>query len=457
MCVFKISNSNMGSADFHAQMALGGPTAHTTIDVNGVLISHWLLSITGKATTQPVLDNGKYFLLLGEIYNYDTRFASDIYFGIEKYHQFGNAFTQHLDGEFLFIVVDPVTKTIDFFSDPWGTRQLFFYQQQDIWCFSTLPVTEPASRPEARFLFYRRYDDRALNQYFLEFERDWQSSNQRLVGNSHYQFDIRTQSLRLINHALHTWNLTQNKNTFDDLTRAFEHAVLKRHTFQSVLFLSGGIDSGAIAACLADHQIVFSSVTLKLESFEDENSLGSILEYTNRHNVNHMIINEDFVDSTYHQTRQLLQRRRSIDPMSSSQMYIREQAKTRFGCNVILMGSGADEVLDNYMGKGLSSFFRWPENISDIFPWDHFYNGMARRLLDFHETISLAYGLENRSIFYDKRLAQEWINISPGLKNTESKVFLKDYLRKRGIAISNKVAGFQDPKLKRLGILRDKS
>ena len=115
MCTFKITNDpNEIFIDKYLQ--LGGPTLSNTIEIDGVYITHHLLSLTGELTPQPVERDGKYFLLLGEFYNYDVSLPSDIYFGIEKYLEYGDKFTEHLDGEFLFIVIDG--DEINFFSDP---------------------------------------------------------------------------------------------------------------------------------------------------------------------------------------------------------------------------------------------------------------------------------------------------------------------------------------------------
>ena len=118
------------------------------------------------------------------------------------------------------------------------------------------------------------------------------------------------------------------------------------------------------------------------------------------------------------------------------------------------MGSGADEVLDNYRTKGMSEFEIWPDDLSTIFPWTHFYLGSGRRLIDYHETLCLAYGLEKRSIFYDKQLAQEWIHIAADLKNQEHKIFLREYLRKRNIYLTDRIVGFQASRLKKYGVVR---
>ena len=142
MSTFKITN-NSNSIVIDDYLKLGGPDISNTIDANGVYMTHHLSSITGEETAQPVKYDNKYYMLIGKIYNYDDTFDSDIYFCIEKYLEHGNKFTEYLDGEFLFIIYDEKTNNIDLFTDPWSTRQAFYYKIDNYFYFSTYPMTEP--------------------------------------------------------------------------------------------------------------------------------------------------------------------------------------------------------------------------------------------------------------------------------------------------------------------------
>ena len=122
----------------------------------------------------------------------------------------------------------------------------------------------------------------------------------------------------------------------------------------------------------------------------------------------------------------------------------------QFNSKVTLMGNGGDEILDNYRNKGFLDrrFEIWPDDLSSIFPWWTFYGAQTRQHLDFHETYNLNFGLELRNIFYDKKLAQAWLNVDVSIKNKEPKVFVKNYFRERQISIPKyPVSGFghQDP------------
>lgn len=415
MCTFQITND---PTTYFAERFLeaAGPTLTNTINVDGIYITHNLLNITGEITPQPIYKEGKYFLLLGEIYNYDRNFPSDIFFGIEKYLEHGDGFTRFLDGEFLFIVFDPATRTIDFFNDPWATRLSYYYTKDDYFHFSTWPILDGIINP-------RHYGDK----YF------------RLIHNAHYRFDIDSNQLDLINDELHSWDFTQYKDSLDDITVAFESAVLKRWHENITLHLSGGLDSGSIALCLADHKKSFNSVTLLVHDVEDTVPLYEILDYVAPFNAKHIITHIEDTSKDYEFPRRWI----TTPPLGSLNLCaVREANMDCFNSEVILTGNGGDEILCNYIDKGKSEFTVWPDDLSTVFPWQHFYGGQTRVILDCHEYCSLAYGMEMRNVFYDKSLAQEWMHLTPALKNREPKVLQKSYFDRHGITKPDRVVGF---------------
>jgi|TARA_B110000211_G_C14018699_1_gene526571 asparagine synthetase B (glutamine-hydrolysing) len=383
MCTFQITNNSTQNIN-HNILQPGGPDLSNTIKLDDVYITHHLLSITGDFTPQPVEREGKHFLLMGEIYNYDKSLPSDIYFGIEKYFEYGDKFTEHLDGEFLFIVIDG--NTIDFFSDPWSTRQAYYTILDDKWYFTTLRISP---------------------------------NSQRFLHNSHYRFHTKDTTIELVNDELTSWNLEQNINSLDEVVNSFEEAVIKRWTPNSTLFLSGGVDSSAVALCLHKNKKTFNAISLMIKpEHEDQESLSAVVELCKPPYYNINEITDEYLD------------------LDNSQCEIRKQTKLRFNSKVVLTGSGSDEFIDNYISKNISEFYVWPNNLNDIFPYSHFYKGSSRLLLDFHERYSLNFGIENRNTFYDKKFVQCWLNTTPEIKNDESKAFLKDYIREYNIPIS---------------------
>ena len=383
MCTFQITNDSTPNLN-HDILQSGGPDKSVTINLDGVYVTHHLLSTIGVFTPQPVERDGKHFLLMGEIYNYDTSLPSDIYFGIEKYFEYGDKFTEHLDGVFLFIVIDG--NTIDFFSDPWSTKQAYYTVMDDKWYFTTFRISP---------------------------------DSQRFLHNSHYRFYINANLIELVDNELTSWNLEQNINSLDEVINSFDEAVIKRWAPNCTLFLSGGLDSSAVALCLHKNKKIFNAISLMVKpEYEDQESLAAVVELCNPPYYKITEITEEYLN------------------LDNAQCEIRKQTKLKFNSRVVLTGSGSDELIDNMRTKERSEFKVWPNNLNDIFPYRNFYKGSTRLLLDFHESYSLNFGIAARNIFYDKKFVQCWLNTTPEIKNGESKGFLKDYLREYNIPIS---------------------
>lgn len=428
MCTFKITNY-IGRQDIDEHLVLGGPDYTSTIRLNDIYITHNLLSITGEFTIQPVESNGLYFLLMGEIYNYDLTLPSDIFYAIQKYEEYGSAFTEYLDGEFLIIIINPTDNTIDFFTDPWSTKQVWFSKSVDGFYFGTYPLIIPTS------------DISHLNRKFDD--NEWSNHNIRLNHNSHYRFNINENELYHINSEIHKWNLDQYKDTLSDVTIALENAIDKRYHSNSLLLLSGGIDSSVIAIRLAEAHKHIYSATLNFTDAEDTDTQHDVINYCS-----------DYHDNTIftHDISPLLPDNDNIlknMKISQSSDCIRQYFRVNYNCKVLITGNGSDEIFCNYMNKHnkIPEFTVFPTDLVNVFPWKNFYGGTHRRLIDLWETSTLHYGMETRSAFHDKFLIQEWLNLAPNLKNKEYKHFLKEYLRKRDIKIPEKIAAMNNQKI----------
>jgi asparagine synthetase B (glutamine-hydrolysing) len=285
-------------------------------------------------------------------------------------------------------------------------------------------------------------------------DTEWNEKFYRIPHNSHHNYNVKTGILKPVNTELHKWDLNQHKDTLDDLTNAFEESVLKRYTENLTLFLSSGLDSSPIALCLADHKKQFNSISCLAGAWdgrENVERLNQVLQYTGTYNKNFKI--ENIPDDTISLKSKWKNNRNRLVFANLSlrtSWFMREKCISEFNSKVIFTGNGGDEIFDNYpslpeeyplkyngiTNKNPKGFSIWPEDLSTVFPWQHFYGGQARRLLDLFETLSLAYGLENRNVFYDKKFAQEWIYVMPWIKNQTPKVFQKKYLHDRGIEVS---------------------
>lgn len=419
MCTFKITNDPTGLL-IDQYLRDGGPTESNTVELDDIYITHHLLNITGEVTPQPIYHGGKYFILIGEIYNYDDSWPSDIYFGIEKYNKYGDKFTEHLDGEFLFIVVDD--RKIHFFTDPFSTKQAYYFEDGDNFYFTSLINKRPD-----------------IFRYFKNLEDDFRppariEGHYRLPANSHVIFDVDTKEFHIVNN-LYKWNLEQNSDNFDNVIMSFEDAVNKRWHPNSTLFMSGGVDSLSIACCLANNKKKFNALTSIVNDGENQNAIDKVVEYCGDY-INHTYVTKEYIKNKNHY------------PKHTVSSELRKLALS-FGSKVILMGSGGDEIINAYRGKNNSDFDLWPENQKEIFPYRRLYENDRKsygyiNAIDYHYTYCCFYGLEVRSIFYDKQLAQDWLNMKPHYKNIEYKHVSRQYLRKCNISEwSNSDVGFK--------------
>jgi asparagine synthase (glutamine-hydrolysing) len=415
VCTFKITNYKK-HLEIDAFLSLGGPDSSTTLEVNNILFTHNLLSITGIPTQQPVEHNNKLYLLLGEIYNYNKSYPSDVYSVIELYEIYGNNFTSYLDGEFLVIVYDSLSNQINFFTDPWSTRLCWYTITNDFFCFSSFPLN---------------------------------NMSDRLLGNGHYIFDVTSNRFISIN-TIHIWDLKQYKNNFEDWNIAFEKAVLKRYHKDTTVALSGGLDSSAIALCLSDNSLPFTSINLLINNSEDADTLKTVISYIKNYNTFYYINKSLALD--------LL--KKSHKSISSIFLYDKILGKhplnilayfmsTTLNKRVLFTGQGADEIIDNYIGKSNKYYMKsWPLDLTTVFPYDNFYGNSQRKFIDEHEYCCLANGIESRNPFLDKELTQEWLWISADIKNSESKSPLKNYFRNRGIPLPKNTIGLGHQVLK---------
>lgn len=413
MCTFKITNYK-DNLDVDRYLKLGGPDLTNSIVIDNIIFEHNLLSVTGEFTPQPIQTENYLYMLLGEVYNYDKALPSDIYYVIEMHEKYGDRFVEKLDGEYLIVVYDKLNKKINLFTDIWSTRQAWFESWEDYFYFGTFPKEEVFDRFKA-WNFYGR--DNLI----------------RLLENSHYTFDVNTKKLYSLSN-LHKWNLDQTEETFTHYKNCLEKAILKRYKEDAIVCLSGGLDSSVIALCLADHKLPFRSVSLNSTNAEDQKTFNSVLNYTKEYNTNF----------NYKQFIKLDQFDRltkfNLDTKAISQL---AQRCYDLNTKVVIQGNGSDEIYNNYneYGKKENKNLNWPENLSSIFPWTHFYAGQNRSLIDKKELIFLSYGLEIRNVFLDRDLTQAWLNLSSRLKNISLKAGLKEYLLDRNIPIPIKVAG----------------
>jgi asparagine synthetase B (glutamine-hydrolysing) len=103
------------------------------------------------------------------------------------------------------------------------------------------------------------------------------------------------------------------------------------------------------------------------------------------------------------------------------------------GYKVILSGQGPDEIYSDYGFQGKKIYEHsnfgglFPENLSEIFPWNSFFGSSMESYIAKEEYVGGAYGIEVRYPFLDKNVVQEFLWLDHTLKNADYKSPIKFY------------------------------
>lgn len=420
MCSIIASNFKIGDLD-HVNYFLKfrGPDHTGELLVNGWHFVHNLLSITGEFRPQPLTSpNGDIVCLFnGEIYNYKTfgDFASDGDCIIPCYEQYGHDFTRLLDGEFAIVLIDFRRKSIFLGTDVFSTKPLW--------------VGTDGSR-----VMFASYES-AL-------ERSGLPDRQKVPANRAISLNIETLETER-DTTVYDFDLTQHKHTYDDWVSAWEASINKRtRDIRERIFvgLSSGYDSGAIACELKNQDVPFKTYSIKAQ--ENEQVLEKRFNY---HDSDFDYVR--FTKSQFSACKRAVQERcenfiyriyfngESVysDKASAGLAHICELAN-RDGIKIYLSGQGADEIYSDY-GFGGQKFYPhssfgglYPQQLEQIFPWKSFYEGTQISYLAKEESVAGGFGIEGRYPFLDTKLVQEFLWLSPELKNREYKSVIDHFL-----------------------------
>jgi asparagine synthetase B (glutamine-hydrolysing) len=249
---------------------------------------------------------------------------------------------------------------------------------------------------------------------------------------------------------IHSFDLRQFKDTYEDWVEAFGLSIQKRAAgLREKLFigLSGGYDSGAIACELLRQNIEFHSYSLAAK--ENVRIISDRMKYVS----NGVFIN--LSKEEYSAERKFL--RKNSEPYSSppsvphrpkGYVVLNDHGAVgtgvicrlarRDGCKIYLSGQGADEIMSDYGFRGVEANGcthtdlrgHYPADLRHVFPWTNFYAGTQREFLYKDEAVGGSYGIECRYPYLDKNLVQEFLWLSQELKNRQYKAPLAYYLSK---------------------------
>lgn len=435
MCGIIITNNTISNINLiDKKLIKRGPDCRNIVELNGFMFIHYLLQITGDYTIQPFINNNIVCLYNGEIYNYleiKNDAKSDGECLIPAYIEYGENFISKLDGEFCIVLFDFNSNKLIISSDIFRTKPLYYHiSSSNIIISSYLSICQ------------------SINNTC---EYNIVNPNETLI----YNLSDYTLTRRII----YNWDLNQHKHDLNDWEIAFENAVLKRYSNNSIISLSSGLDSGSIVCCLNKYNKDYLALSIPINENQEvlnlrKNILGEKFYYVNYNNTkkeinrNYLIENCECFEHKW--------KNYGSNPLINVGAYpgkieIFKTANSLFidkGLSVprvLYSGIGGDEIMGTcptYDNGNQGNPFRFTNDLNEIFPWTNFYEGSLRNYLLSDEFVGGSYSYENRYPFLDKNLVQEFLWLIPEIKNREYKYPLIWYLEKYNFPLTKKKLGF---------------
>ena len=253
-----------------------GPDAegHWIDEGAGVFLGHRRLSIvdlSGGAQPMWTLDSELGVVFNGEIYNHAELRAelkargsvfvtdhSDTEVLLHGYREWGEGFVERLNGMWAFVIYDREKRRLFGSRDRFGKKPLYYFHEGDTFAYaSELPAL--LQHPKCP----RDLSPLSLKKYFaygyIPAPRSIYERVGKLPGGHSFTYDLASRELRISRYwefVIETDpSLTDEEALGAQLRELLERAVQRRLMSDVPLgvFLSGGIDSSAIAALAAKH------------------------------------------------------------------------------------------------------------------------------------------------------------------------------------------------------------
>lgn len=409
---------------------------------NGWSFLHNLLNITGNVQPQPFIQNDIACLYNGEIYNYKDfgDYSSDGQCLIPLYQQYGSSFPQKLDGEFAICLVDFTKQIILIASDTFRTKPVFIATEP---VFACSTFSEPLKELGA-------------------------TNVQSFPPNTIRVYSLHTKEL-LEEHRTVTFDLHQYKTTYTDWIQAFEQSVQKRATVTNTspyVCLSSGYDSGGICCALKNLNISYTIFSIPTNEHvgilaqREAVAYPIPVQYVTIDSSEIQPIREEIQSQTENFTYSIWEHKHRWSSFSlyedNATLGIAKICKIakQSGKRVYLSGSGSDEIMSDYSVNGVGVYphncfdGKFPENLESIFPkspydtdcvWKSFYKSTQEAYLMKEEYIGGSYSIESRYPYLDKQLVQEFLWLTPELKNRIYKAPLDFYMSQKNYPFEKNV------------------
>ena len=365
--ILNLSKKSVDPAMIHRMsncMAHRGPDADGFYIQDEIALGHRRLSIIDLSTTanQPMFEpSGRYVLIFnGEIYNfrevkaqlngYPFQTNSDSEVILAAYQKWGADCLHKLAGMYVFVIWDKHTRELFMARDRMGVKPLYYFLNDEYFLFAS----------EVRALIHSGIVPAKLNQRavddFLEFQsvpfpHSIIENVEQLEAGSYMKIaGGRVQTRKY-------WDVTQSRVNFDfddrdkvqqEVRRLLQQSVERRLISDVPLgaFLSGGIDSSAVVALMAQaSQGPVNTFNIGFEEKDfDESEYASLVakKFNTRHNSVRL-----------HPTIFLDELNNALDSMDTPSgdgvnTYVVSKQIRQSGLTVALSGVGGDELFAGY-------------------------------------------------------------------------------------------------------------
>lgn len=376
-----------------------GPDLTRSEDVEGYRFTHYLSRVTEDRARQPFIDGDVVCVLDGEIYGPQLENGNPI----PLYRRQGADFARHLDGEFAIAIYDFSRRVAVLATDAFGTKPLFRKGSE-------------ASSYRSGLRGGQRVPPNTVQVVHL----DNSSGHWRLV--EPFDFDH------------------QHKNSYDDWHTAFEQAVAKRAIDGCYIPLSAGYDSGGIDCVLRQLSTTYKAYSIEgvenLDTLRKRNQDGDVLKMDEAMLEEWLAFMRSHTEPATYRVTDFTGEYREFDMLEDKAppglAWIHSLASAE-GRKVFLSGQGADEIID---ARRHWAGYLFPEPLRQ---WPDFDGNFQVAYLMKEDYIGGTFGCEARYPFLDRAMVQEFLWLSPELKNRHYKAPLHEYMASRDYPFDEEV------------------
>lgn len=412
MCGFAVSN-HIGLQSVNKFCQKRGPDLTSTKILNGIEFLHNLLHITGDIKPQPFVKNDVVCVFNGEIYNYKNfgSYTSDGECIIDVYLNRGDEFCKEFDGEFAICLIDFSKNKLFISTDTFACKPLWYEFRSKEFCVAS-------------------YNSQLTGLQF--------KNGKKLKANTTEIYDLKNFHL-ISSYVNKVFDIQQHKNSFDDWISAFSKSIEKRiknTPHKMFCGMSSGYDSGAISFELQKQGANYKAYTiLNNENTEVLNSRIKIIRNAEAFDLSSDEFKKwkrELADNCENFTYDGYDIKGDQASMGLAAICSRANKENR---RIYFSGQGADEIISDY-GFGGHKIYKhsgfgglFPDNLQGFWPWHSFWDGTQIKYLNKEEYVAGHFGIETRYPFLDRDLVQEFLWLTPKLKNSKYKSCLDEYLK----------------------------